>query len=82
MSAIPSYASGAVVDAANRHNHSDLTHTSLFLVAHVAMTVSDASVHFHILSGQHLSAHLGMVSSLKFAPVMIPACGHGCFDVV
>ena len=72
----------SVSSAAQRHHSSHSPHSSLFDLAHVAVTRADASVHFHILSRQHLRAHLGMVTWLKFAVLVSPPGLDGGFDVV
>jgi hypothetical protein len=45
----------AIWQTAHSPHASDLSHACLFLAAHVAVTVSDAAIHFHVLSWKHLS---------------------------
>ena len=79
---VSSDASGAVVDAAHRHDSSHSSHSSLLDLTHVTVTISDAAVHLDVLSWQHVHAHLGIVASLKFAVPVVPSCGHVGSNVV
>lgn len=72
----------SVSGAAHRHHSSHSSHSSLFDLAHVAVTRADASVHLHILSRQHLRAHLGMVTWLKFAVLVSPPVLDGGSNVL
>lgn len=72
----------ALFRAAHRHNSSHTSHSSLFDLAHITMTFSYASVHLEIVSRQHLSRHLRMISSLKLAILVFPTCGDACLYVV
>jgi hypothetical protein len=71
-----------VSQAAHRPHTSDLSHACLFLAAHVAVTVSDAAIHFHILSWKHLSTHFSVISWMKFAAVMVPIGCDVSLDVI
>ena len=83
VSVIPSVVSDATIrQAAHRDDSSDLSHASLLDPAHVAVTLADASVHLHVLSRQHLSRHLSIITTLKFAVGMFPASCDSRFDVV
>lgn len=71
-----------VLEAAHRDHLSHSSHSTLFHLAHVRMTVSDSSVHLDVLSRQHLRAHFCIVSALKFTVGMVPASRDSCLDVV
>jgi len=61
----------SILEAAHRDHLTNLPGSTLFLLAHVTTTGSDAAtatfVLMHPVSWQHLSGHLGMITSLKFA---------------